>query len=445
MALTRNPLFKTLTLSVCTIMLMTSCSSINPFGETEDPPLPGERVSVLELDSELEANSLSREAQPFIAPSVWENSFWPQKGGYPNHAMQNPAFTDGMFNEVWSVSIGSGGSRNQPLTSQPIVVGELVYTMDAKQNVRAFNINNGKNVWEASLKPPQEDEVAVGGGLSFGEGFVFVTNGFSEIAALDPNTGKLAWRKTLPAPARSAPTILEKVLYVQTSDNQLVALETGSGQELWRYSGFQSESGLIGSSSPAVSKDMIVVGFSSGEFTGLDPKTGAVLWSDTLAPRRRIGGVSSISDVIALPVLDRELAIGIGYGKRMTAINTQNGARVWQKEIGGLETPWVSGNSIFVVTNENKLVSLVRETGTINWVYDLKSINKSDGEYWTGPLYAGNRLILASSEGQITEVNPQNGQPIRTSRAEGDVKIAPVIAGKTLYILSDNGKLTAYR
>ncbi len=441
----KSPLIKNMALVLCASAFITGCSTLNIFDSDDSAPLPGERFSVLELESELDPNAPAKNAQPFQPPKIWENAFWPQRGGYPNHAMQNPAFTDKEFKEVWSISIGKGASRTQPLTSQPIIVGDYIYTMDSALGIQATNIKSGKKVWNKSLKPPQEDEVAVGGGLSFGEGMIYVTNGFAEITALNPNTGELGWRKVLPAPARSAPTILNNIVYVQTADNQLLALETGSGQEIWRYTGFQSESGLIGASSPAVSKDMVVAAFSSGEITGIDPQTGAVLWSDTLAPRRKIGGLSSVPDVTALPVLDRDLAIGIGFGKRMLAVSTENGQRVWQREIGSLETPWVAGNSIFVITSENKLVSLVRKNGAINWVYDLDNINRDEEEFWTGPIFAGSRLILASSEGQIAEVNPLDGQIIRTSRAEGNVTIAPVIAGQTLYIVSDNGKLTAYR
>ena len=191
---------------------------------------------------------------------------------------------------------------------------------------------------------------------------------------------------------------------------------------------------------------MVVGAFSSGELTGIDPNTGAVMWSDTLAPRRRTGGISSVSDVIGLPVIDRDMIFAIGFGKRMLAIDGTNGRRVWQRDIGSVETPWVAGNHVFTITRENKLVGLGRETGSVSWVTDLNTIAKNKNEeLWTGPVLAGGRLILASSQGQIAEVSPQDGTVLRTSKANDGVSIPPIVAGKTLYILSNNGKLTAYR
>jgi len=436
---------KSICISLVPLMLLTGCSSLSVFGKSEDPPLPGERVSVLELQKELEPGNADQSAQVFAAPNVWENEFWPQRGGYPNHTMQNLAFTEGKFQEIWSSSIGKGASRNTPLTAQPILVGNTIFTLDTGSEVRAFDTKTGKELWSASIKPPQEKENALGGGLAFGEGHLFVTNGFAEVAALDSSTGQLVWRKTLPAPARSAPTILNKTLYIQTSDNQLFALDVASGDEFWRYRGFAAESGLVGASSPAATGNMVVAAFSSGEFTGINPATGAVIWSDTLAPRHRTGGLASVSDVTGLPVIDRDLIFGIGFGDRMLAINSENGRRMWQQDIGSTETPWVAGNMVFVVTNDNKLVALGRESGAVNWVSELNAESKNNKEFWTGPVLAGGRLIVASSNGRLMEVDPSNGQTLRTMKANGDVSIPPFVAGGTLYVLSNNGRLTAYR
>ena len=426
-------------------LLLTGCSSINIFGESDDPPLPGERVSVLELQKKLEPENTALNAQGFVAPNAWQNEFWPQRGGYPNHALQHLSFTEGAFKEAWSVSIGKGATRHSPLMAQPIIVAGMIFTLDTNLEVRAFDIQNGKLAWKSSVKPPEEGEITIGGGLAFNDGLLYVANGFAEVAAFDPLTGQLVWRTTLNAPVASAPTTLEQKLYVQLSNNQLVALDTKSGQELWSYKGFEAESGLIGSSSPAASKELVVAAFSSGEITGIDAASGAVVWSDTLAPRRRAGGISSVSDVIALPIIDRDMVFGVGFGKRMLALNPENGRRLWQRDIASLETPWVVGNHIFVVTTDNNLIALGRESGAVNWVLDMAAISRDDEEFWTGPVFAGSRLIIASSEGQIAEISPVDGSLIRASRAEGNVRVPPIIANNTMYILSDNGKLTAYR
>jgi outer membrane protein assembly factor BamB len=436
----------TLSLTLALTLPLTACSGIGGMFGKEDEPLPGKRLSVLELESELQPDSLSGDVAPIALPELWENAYWPQRGGYPNHAMQNLALPNKELAQVWKASIGKGGSARLPLTAQPVVVNGMIYTLDAASDVTAFNIQNGKQLWKVPTRPEGEDEAAIGGGVAFGESALYVTNGFGELLAVSPRQGNILWRQRLPSPARAAPTVKDNIIYVQLLDNTLIAMSATAGTELWRYSAFTEDSGFIGAASPAVDQNIVLAAFSSGEITGLQSDTGAAVWSDTLAPRRRLGGMSSLSDVTALPVIDKNIAFGVGFGGRMSAFDLQTGRRIWQREIGGTETPWIAGNTLYQITRENELTAIDRMTGQIRWVLDLQRLTKDeDTQYWTGPVMGGGRLIIASNKGTVAELSPQNGELLRTMKAPGAVSLPPVIAGNTLYILSDNGTVAAYR
>jgi len=57
----------------------------------------------------------------------------------------------------------------------------------------------------------------------------------------------------------------------------------------------------------------------------------------------------------------------------------------------------------------------------------------------------GDRLILASSDGRMLEVSPEDGTIIRETKIGDPIMIPPLIAGETLYMLSESGRLLAYR
>ena len=52
---------------------------------------------------------------------------------------------------------------------------------------------------------------------------------------------------------------------------------------------------------------------------------------------------------------------------------------------------------------------------------------------WTGPVLAGDRLILASSEGQLANVSPTDGKLLSTGKVGAPVFLTPVVANQTLY------------
>lgn len=427
------------------LLTLTACG----IGEHDDAPLKGDRISVMELQNTLEPDSVKTSAEnAFVNPQAWHNEFWPQAGGYPNHSMQHLALNEGDLKLVWSADIGPGSTDELPLVAQPVVVDGRVFTLDTKSMLSAFNTKDGKRLWRESVASPGENDNVIGGGMAFSNAVLYVTNGYNEVLAVNPENGKVFWRKDLPAPSRAAPTIMDNRLYVVTLDSRVLALDPKNGDVLWEYIGIGETAGLVGAASPAANYDIVVPAFSSGEVTALRVENGSVAWSDNLSNLRAIGGLASLSDIKALPVIDKGLVIAISFSGRIVAIDERTGNRVWQREFGGDQTPWVTGNYVFVLSENNQLVALSRDSGVIHWVTQLDKYARDDDDEklrWSGPVMAGGRLILASTDERLIEVTPETGEVIGQTRIDNDVIIPPVVADKTLYLLGENGTLQAFR
>ncbi len=420
-------------------------------GDDKTQPLAGERISVLEMQRRLEPDSDALNAQGFIAPQSWSNEFWPQKGGYPNHAMQHLALPERALTRAWQADIGKGSQNSLPLITQPILVDGKIFTLDTESRMSAFDIATGKKIWGQKIAPVGEDgdDPVIAGGIAYSQGRLYITSGYNELLVADPENGKIVWRKTLPSPSRAAPTVMDNRLFLVTLDNRLMTFRTDDGALLWEFAGLSETAGLLGAASPAASRDIVIPAFSSGEIFALRVENGSVAWSDNLSTSRRIGNLSSLSAIRGLPVMDKGVVFAVSYGGRMVAIDERTGARIWQREIGGSETPWVAGNHIFLISTANELVGMGRDTGVIRWVTALPRYENADKRKdpisWTGPVLAGNRLFVAGSNGTVLEANPDTGELMRNWDAGGPVTISPIVAGNTLYLLTDKGTLSAYK
>src|SRR5690606_3295484 len=102
------------------------------------------------------------------------------------------------------------------------------------------------------------------------------------------------------------------------------------------------------------------------------------------------------------------------------------------------ETPWVAGNFVFVLSSDNVLVALGREDGVIRWTRPLprheNEKSRTGTIFWTGPVLAGGRLLLAGSNGDMVEIRPENGALIRVWPIGKSVRIPPIVAGGVLYV-----------
>jgi len=428
--------------------LLAGCSTFDGvFRDKELPPLPGERISILQLQQELLPNDELRKT-PMILPDPWLNKYWPQTGGYPNHAMGQLLLGKNL-KKAWSSSIGAGGGRRAPLIVQPVVADGTVFTLDTEAQVTAFSLDDGRKKWRVSSVPPGEDHTGyIGGGLAYSAGKLYVTNGYKQLVCINPVSGAMVWRAAVTSPARAAPTVVNDKAYLITLDNHLMVFSATDGTPLWNYAGVTETTNLLGSVSPAVDSTLVVLPMSSGEIFGLRTENGQVVWEDNLSAVRRADALSSIADIRGQPVIDQGLIYAASYSGRMVAIDEVSGQRVWQREIGSAEMPWAAGATVFVVSTEQQLFAMSRRNGDIRWITPLPRFedgSKDQPIVWTGPVLAGGRLILASSRGRMIEVSPQDGKILKQTELPGNVMVAPVVADNTLLLLTENGELLAYR
>ncbi|MDP9195584.1 MAG: PQQ-like beta-propeller repeat protein [Pseudomonadota bacterium] len=436
-----------LVLTVLTLSLG-ACSTVDDWmGKAEDPPLPGQRIAVMKAENTLHPDEEAAQV-PITVPEAVTNEDWAQSGGKPDHVMGNLALSDNP-RQVWSSGAGSGSSRRIRLTTPPIVAGGHVYTLDTEYQVTSFNASTGSSVWKMNAAPEDDSGDVTGGGLAMADNALVVTTGFAEVLVLDPGTGAVRWRKHVSAPLRGAPTVADGRILAITVDNQLVALSLENGTPLWTHTGIAETAGIVGNASPAVGDDTVVVAYSSGELYALNARNGRVAWTESLASLLGGSAVSNMSDIRGLPVMDDGLVLAVSHNGRMVAIDGRIGARVWEQSVGGLNTPWVAGDVVYVLSGENQLAALKRQDGKILWVTDLglweDPEDRSGRISMAGPVMGGGVLWVTSSTGEMLGINPENGAKMRTVSLPGPASQPPVIAGQTLYVLTDDATLAAYR
>ena len=135
-------------------------------------PLPGTRVSVLQLNQSLVADPSLADVKVLL-PQPFANPDWPQAGGYPSHAMHHLALGNSL-NAAWTVSVGTGDSSSHKLLSEPMVAEGRVFIMDARSRVSAFDAGSGSEVWRIDVAKDVDSDKLLGGGLAYDDGKIFV-------------------------------------------------------------------------------------------------------------------------------------------------------------------------------------------------------------------------------------------------------------------------------
>jgi outer membrane protein assembly factor BamB len=232
-------------------------------------------------------------------------------------------------------------------------------------------------------------------------------------------------------------------------DNQTQVMNAGDGTTVWSHAGLPQSEGVLGQATPAVDPTITVIPYSSGEIFALRIETGRIAWQDNLVSIRHTNALWSLTDISTPPVISHGAVYSVSQGGRFVAIDQRSGARLWQHEVGSSNMPWVAGDYVYLLDNNNELVCVSREKGGIRWISQLQTHEDMEKRkrpvYWQGPILAGGRLILTNTLGQIVEASPEDGRVLSTMAASDLIEVAPIVANGTLYILSNDGVLSAYR
>jgi len=428
-----------------TVAALSSCGVLGGKGKGPKTPVVGERVSILSTERDAVADPALANV-PVVLPEPYVNPDWAQPGGNAAKTVGHVALGSAP-RQVWSASIAGSTSRAR-LAAAPVIANGKLYVIDADAKVMAMDAKTGARLWTTAMPAEGNGRSVFGGGVSVLGDRVFVTTGVGDVAALDAANGSVVWKVQPGGPLRGSPALANGQIYVMSQDNQIFALNQQTGATEWSESGTVETTGVFGVAAPAAAQGTVIAGFSSGELTAYRYENGRTLWGDALARTSISTSVASLTDIDADPVIDRGRVFAIGKGGRMASYELVTGQRLWEINVAGISTPTVVSDWVFVVTDDARLMCIARATGKIRWISQLKrwrdAEDRKGAVRWTGVL-AGGRLIYVSTDGDLIYADPSDGS-VRTSMdIDRSVSLSPVVADNMLYILADDGHLTAWR
>jgi outer membrane protein assembly factor BamB len=433
------------------LVTMLACFGVFGMAGCSEPELvlPGERIAVTQQVEHLSANQQAMaEGAGLSAPLTTLTASHP--GLNAGHAGGHLAL-DLPLDERWDVEIGTGGDEFVEL-AVPVVGAGHVFAVSASGEVSAIEIETGNLSWRVSIEDFEDDVIpGIAGGLAISGSTVFVHGGGHNLAALSVEDGSVIWSQRFQLPLRGGPTIYaKKALAVTDIDANLFMLRIDNGSVLWDRAGLPSGTIVYGAPSPAIYDNQIAVAAHGGELSLLDADNGDVIWSDNLATFNPRTPLQGLGDIRAHPVHDGGLVFAVSQSGRTAAFAVRSGLLLWELPIGGIEMPWVAGDSVFIVTLDGRLYAIRRNDGAIRWVAELPgalpigAVAAEDIPRYVGPVVAAGKVIIVAEDGNILLFNADTGALEDEADVGGRIVTAPQLAAGMMFVLDNSGTLTAF-
>lgn len=358
--------------------------------------------------------------------------------------------------KAWRVELGPGYSG-------PVVASDRVFVTETREKqfetVRALDRATGRELWrqewEGAMSVPffarsNGDWIRSTPAWDGQTQTLYVAGMRDVLVALDAATGEVRWRKDFvadlgsPLPAFgfvSSPLLDDGALFVQAG-GAVMRLDAATGAVVWRA--LESTDGMMGSAfsspvlaSPGGRRQVLVQ--TRSDLAGLDPGTGAVLWTQPIEAFRGMN--------ILTPVVVGDRILTSAYGGRTHAFDLvtdgEAGLRLvpaWEfKAQGYMSTPVVVDGHAYLHLRSQRVTCLEVATGAERW-----TSGEGFGKYWSlvanGPRILalderGDLLLLAASPERFTVLDRR-----RVAGSESWAHLA--VAGSQVFIRDLDGLTT---
>lgn len=453
--------------------IISGCSDVIPdwAGIDDDTKkMKGKRISVLAHSTKIKRDP-SHKSIKISLPTKINNIDWTMQR---ISSVEHPEFKSSKPIIIEQVSIGDGAEDGIRITSTPIIAKNKIISLDASGKIQARNMRNIKEkIWEIEITTPSMSSDSLfslglssghtskdflGGNIVYNDNTVFVTTAFGMIYSINIDNGKINWSKSVEIPIKSTSVAKNGKLYFITSQDKLYAIDQNDGKTLWTHSGMSEATSIYGASGPSISEDgkIIIVPHSSGEILALNSENGKPIWSEMLTGgRQSSSSIFSLNDIDATPIISKGKVYAVSNDGILIALDLQTGNRLWVKDISTVQTPWLSGNFLYILTSNNELVCINAPDGRIKWIGQFPNYsdpllswggdNKGEAISWSGPILAGGKIFVTGSHGKMIIVSPYSGKILDRIDIPNYVYLPPIIANNNMYILNNESELTVLK
>ncbi len=334
---------------------------------------------------------------------------------------------------LWSVSTGEGEGRKH-LRLEPAIVNDTIYVGNADGKVRAITLANGKTQWKVAT------DTALSGGVGAYHGTVAFGTLDGIVVALDAETGAERWRAQVSSEILASPAVNNSVVVVQTIDARVFAFDTQTGTQVWAYDHLTPVLSLRGTSGPVISSTQVVCAFDNGQVVSFSVADGSRTWEARVSQPKGKTDLERIVDIDGSPLIEGGLVYAAGYQGNIMAFSRANGDPIWREPVSTANALTMADDKIFVSTDNARIIAFNATNGEVAWE-NAALLNRGTG----APTAVGDYIITVDADDYLHVLAQKDGSFVHRFKPAGDGFHAQAQAhlGK-LYLLSDDGKLSAY-
>jgi outer membrane protein assembly factor BamB len=336
--------------------------------------------------------------------------------------------------KVWSTGIGDGMGK-QGLSMAPVYSSGVLVAADYEGRLAVVDAETGRKNWELKTKQP------FSGGPGLDSDRIYMGTIDGRVIAYDRAGGAELWNAQVSSEVLAPPASADDIVAVRCIDGRVFGLDAVSGRRLWIYDHKAPLLTLRGETDLLIRAGILFVGYDDGSVVALRLSDGSVVWNQTIASPEGRTELDRLADIGQQMVIVASDLIVSSYKSRIVSLAADSGRLLWFKDIASATGVQVDRTSLAVSEKNDDLWMLDRRNGSTIW-----KVDQLTNRALTRPAFYGGYVVVGDKEGYLHWLDSEIGSFVARKRAgKKGFAAAPLTVGTTLYVLTHDGDLIAYR
>lgn len=337
-------------------------------------------------------------------------------------------------NRLWSVNTGDGGNRSRPQL-RPVAHDGLIWTADHRGRITAVNADSGRVEREIEIDLP------VSSGPTVTDELILVGTFDGEVVLIERASGNIRWRAGLSSEVLARPVHHDGVVVARSIDGRVFGLRDSDGTRLWVYDRSVPLLTLRGNSDPLPRAGQVYIGYDDGRVVALRVADGSLLWDQEVSTPEGRTELDRLADVDGPMLAVGTEVYAVTYGGRAAGLALESGRILWTKEVASASGLSLYRTQLAMTDRDDNIWVVDRRNGATLW-RDDRLLRRG----LTRPVFFGGLLVVADFEGYLHFFDAESGNMVARSRGSKNAPAAaPLVVGNTLYLLDEDGNLSAWQ
>jgi outer membrane protein assembly factor BamB len=336
--------------------------------------------------------------------------------------------------KVWKTSIGDGMGK-QGLSMAPVYSSGVLYAADYEGRLAAVDAESGRMKWVLKTKQ------AFSGGPGFDDEKLYMGTIDGRVIAYERAGGAELWNAQVSSEVLAPPVSADGIVAVRCIDGRVFGLDAVSGRRVWIHDHKVPLLALRGETNLLVRAGIVFVGYDDGAVVALRLNDGSVVWNQTIVSQDGRTELERLADIGQQMVIVASDLIVSSYKSRLVSLAADSGRLLWFKEISSGTGVQVDRTNLAVSDKVDDLWILDRRNGSTIW-----KVDQLTNRGLTRPAFYGDYVVVGDKEGYLHWLDSEIGSFVARNRAgKKGFAAAPLTIGTTMYVLTHDGDLIAYR